>query len=427
MSAATAALGGRTFRSLRDHRNYRLYFIGQVVSVSGTWMQNTAQAWLVLQLTGSAAAVGLLAAFQFGPYAVLGLAGGVLSDRLDRRRTLIVTQSAPILMAVALAVLAATHNAHVWEVYLIAALNGLVLVLDTPARQAFTVEMVGRDELPNAVALNSSVFNASRIIGPGIGGLIIATAGVAACFAINALSYVAVVAGLLLMRTEELHRLPRGRRPPVVRGIVDGLGYARRTPVIRAVLLIMLLVGTISINFNVLLPVVTTRTLHAGPAVLGLLSASFGAGALIGALINATRNRADMPILLLGCAGLGITEVGVGLQHSVAATVVLLVLTGIAFTTYTANSNALLQLTVPDRLRGRVLSLYAYVFFGTAPLGGWFAGWLAERGTGLAFGVAGAAAMTGSLAGTAWWLRADGSSPRRRVPSPMERDAQAIA
>ncbi|HET9051500.1 MAG TPA: MFS transporter, partial [Candidatus Dormibacteraeota bacterium] len=199
----------RTFESLRRHRNYRLYFAGQIVSLSGTWMQNAAQSWLVLQLTGSATAVGVLAVCQFSPYMLAGLAGGVVADRFDRRRTLVVTQTVPIVLSTVLAALAISGHVTVWEVDVLAALYGCVMVVDTPARQAFTVEMVGRRELPNAVALNSSLFNGSRIIGPALGGLVIGWFGVGPCFAINAASYLAVVACLLAMDADALHREPR--------------------------------------------------------------------------------------------------------------------------------------------------------------------------------------------------------------------------
>lgn len=415
MGAARALLGGRTFRSLREHRNYRLWFSAQVVSVSGTWMQNTAQAWLVLQLTGSPQAVGALVACQFGPFALLGLAGGVLSDRMDRRRTLLITQTLPILFAGALAVLAATHQATVWQIYTLAALNGLVQVLDTPARQAFTVEMVGRDELPNAIALNSSIFNASRIIGPGIAGVIIGIAGVAVCFALNALSYVAVVAALLLMRREDLFPVKTGR-PAMLSGIVDGLRYAARTPRVRLVLLMMLAVGTISINFSVWLPVLARVTLNGGPETLGLLSASFGLGALSGALVSASLGRADVRAVLLGAAGLGLTELLLAPLTSVAAAALLLVASGLFFTTYTANSNSTIQMTVPDRLRGRVIAMYAYFFFGTAPVGGYFTGWLAQRGgTALALGVAGGTALLSAGLGWLWWTHERKALRRPRV------------
>jgi MFS family permease len=423
MSAARALLGGRTFRSLREHRNYRLWFSAQVVSVSGTWMQNTAQAWLVLQLTGSPQAVGALVAFQFGPYALLGLAGGVLSDRMDRRRALLITQSLPILFAGTLAVLAATHQATVGQIYTLAALNGLVQVLDTPARQAFTVEMVGRDELPNAIALNSSIFNASRIIGPGLAGIIIGIAGVAVCFALNALSYLAVVAALLLMRRADLFAVKTGR-PPMLRGLVDGLCYAARTPRVRLVLLMMLVIGTISINFSVWLPVMAKVTLQGGPQTLGLLSASFGVGALGGALVSASLGRADVRAVILGAAGLGLTEILLAPLTSVAATAILLVASGLFFTTYTANSNSTIQITVPDRLRGRVIAMYAYFFFGTAPVGGYFSGWLAERGgTALALGVAGGTAVVSAGLGALWWAHERRAvRPQRAVAQSAERD-----
>ncbi len=406
MSIASPLQLGRTFASVRRHRNYRLWFSGQVVSVTGTWVQNVAQSWLVLQLTHSAGAVGVLAACQFGPFAVLGLVGGVISDRLDNRRTLIGTQTASMVCAAILGVLALTHLAVVWEVDALAALNGLVVVLDTPSRQAFTVQMVGRSELPNAVALNSSLFNASRIMGPGLGGLIIATAGVGLCFVINAASYLAVLAALLVMRADDLHPVsrPEGRQT-VLRGLLDGLDYARRTPPVRLVLLLMLVVSTISINFNVLLPVLTSRTLHAGPEVFGLVSACFGAGALIGALLSATLGRASWPVLLGGAGVLGLGEVALAPQRHLVPALLILAAIGAAFSLYTSNSNTTLQLHVPDHLRGRVLSIYAYVFFGTAPLGGVFTGWLSERdGTGVTLLVdGGCAALATAIGALVWW------------------------
>lgn len=398
----------RTFDSLRRHRNYRLYFGGQIVSISGTWMQNTAQAWLVLQLTGSAAAVGVLAVCQFAPYTLLGLAGGVVADRLDRRRTLVVTQSIPIVLSAALAALSLSGHVRVWEVDLLAALYGCVLCVDTPARQAFTVDMVGRRELPNAVALNSSLFNASRIIGPALAGLVIGSFGVGPCFAINAASYVAVVVSLLAMDTGALHQGARSGRPPtVVRGVREGLAYVARTPRIRVVLLMMLFVGTISMNFNVLVPVLAAHTLQSGAPTLGLLLAMFGLGALAGALFSASIGTASWRWLLGGGFGLGIGELVLAPQRTVAAAALLLALSGVAFTLYTSNSNSTLQLLVPDALRGRVLAIYAWVFFGTAPIGGYLAGWLADRGgTSLAFTVSGATATAATIAGALWSRRA---------------------
>ena len=408
----------RTFESLRRHHNYRLYFAGQIVSISGTWMQNAAQAWLVLQLTHSAAAVGVLAVCQFAPYALLGIAGGVVADRLDRRRTLVVTQSLPIVLSTVLAGLTISGRVTVWQVDLLAALYGCILVVDTPTRQAFTVEMVGRRELPNAVALNSSLFNASRIIGPGIGGLVITWAGVGACFALNAASYIAVVASLLAMDPSTLHSPGRAQRPTVLRGIREGLVYVMTTPSARIVLLMMLFVGTISLNFNVLIPVVAGETLQSGSITLGVLSAGFGLGALAGALLSASIGRASWNWLFAGGLALGLTEILLAPQRTVAGAVALLVLCGVGFTLYTSNSNSTLQLLVPDHLRGRVLALYAWVFFGTAPVGGYLAGWLAQRGgTGLAFLVSGTTAAATVVCGAAWRSFAVVEQGARALPS----------
>ncbi len=412
VGAVTHLTQSRTFASLRRHRNYRLYFEGQIVSISGTWMQNAAQAWLVLQLTHSASAVGLLAVCQFAPFALFGLGGGVFADRFDRRRTLMVTQSIPIVLAGLLAGLAWSGRVQVWEVDVLAALYGTVLVIDTPARQAFTVEMVGRRELPNAVALNSSLFNASRIIGPGIGGLVISLFGVAACFALNALSYVAVLASLAAMNPQTMHRSrePR-RRPTVIRGIREGLAYAGAVPGIRVILLMMLVIGTISLNFNVIIPVLAGQTLESGAVTLGLLSAGFGFGALVGALVTATLGGANFRILLIGATGVGVTELLLAPQTTVPGALAVLVVCGALFTLYASNSNSSLQLQVPDHLRGRVMSLYAWVFFGTAPVGGYLAGWLCERGgTRLAMGVGGGVALL-AAAGGALWYRSSGVRP----------------
>jgi MFS family permease len=270
MTEALLRAHSRTFASLRKHRNYRLFFGGQVVSVSGTWMQNIATAWLVLDLTHSPVAVGILAAFQFLPYTLFGLFAGVLVDRLDVRRTVIATQVLSMGFAFALAALTLGGVVTAWEVYLLTGLRGTVLVLDAPSRQALTYQMVGRDELPNAVALNSSLFNAARVVGPAVGGLIVAAAGPGTCFLINGLSFVAVLAGLLLMRVDELFPVDTSRRPTsLLGGTADALAYVRRTPMAMTALVAVLLLSTFSFNFNVLLPVLARTTLDAGPNVLG--------------------------------------------------------------------------------------------------------------------------------------------------------------
>jgi MFS family permease len=365
-------------------------------------MQSVAQAWFVVQNTHSALAVGILAVCQFGPYALLGLFGGAVADRFDQRKVLIGTQAGFMVTAVLLAVLTLTGHATVWEIYVIAAITGMVTVLDNPVRQAFTIQMVGRDELPNAVALNSSLFNASRIIGPAIAGGLIAVAGVGICFLINALSYLAVLAALWMMREHELFPTRRDPHPQnLFRGSLEGLKFSWRSPVIRSVLVMMLFVATISINFNVLLPVLTSRTLDSGPEVFGILSALFGFGALLGALFSASLGRASRHTMLIGAAMFAGSELVLAPLHVIWAAGLVLVVVGIAFTLYTSQANSTLQLAVSDEMRGRVLGIYGYVFFGTAPIGGFLAGWLAQvGGTELAFGVAG---LTGAAATIYGW------------------------
>jgi MFS family permease len=405
MNITTSLREARTFASLRHHYNFRLYFFGQLVSQSGTWIQSAAQAWLVLSLTHSAAAVGFVSFCQFGPYAVLGLFGGSLSDRFDRRKTLVGTQAAFGMLAGLLAVLAITGTISVWEIDVVAALNGIVQIMDMPARQAFVVQMVGRGELPNAVALNSSIFNATRIIGPGIAGLLIAATNPGVCFALNAISYVAVIIALVQMHPDEL-LTNTPQRVPVLRGMVEGLRYARRTPAIALTLSILLVIATLGVNFNVLLPVLAKQTLHQGPQIFGLITASFGAGALVGALLSATIGRATWQILLGSAAGFNLALLLLAPQHSLAGVIVFLLMAGICFTLYTSNSNAMVQLSTPGHLQGRVVGLYSYIFLGTTVIGSPLVGWLSEiGGTQLAFFVAGAGGLLAAFVGTICLMR----------------------
>ena len=394
MTAAIHALNERTFASLHKHRNFRLFFTGQVISVSGTWMQNVALAWFVYQLTGSPLAVGILTFCRFSPQTLFGLFAGVLADRLDNRRLMMATQASSMAVAVAMAVLAFSGSARVWEVYVLAVLAGVAQVFDSPGRHALVFQMVGRRELPNAIALNTSIFNASRIVGPGIAGVLIASVGVGACFALNAVSFMAVLTALLLMKTSELHPVERPeRRPTLVGGVREGLAYAASDRRVRLVLLLVLVVGTLGVNNGVILPVLATE-LDAGPAVFGLLSAAFGGGALVGALVTASLGRASWKALLTGTVGFGIAMLAVIPQSSVAACALFLLAAGMCFTLWSANSNSLLQLTAPDHLRGRVLSLYLFAFHGLAPVGGPLIGWLIQvGGTDLAFQVAGVSAL----------------------------------
>jgi MFS family permease len=392
MTAAILKINRRAFASLRIHRNYRLYFLGQAVSQTGTWIDKVAQAWLVLALTHSAVAVGLLAACQFVPFSVLGLVAGVVVDRLDTWRTVVVTQAIRMVIAATLAGIVLAGVVQAWMVYVLAVLTGIVLVLDAPSRQQLTFKMVGRDELPNAVALNSSLFNAARIVGPGIGGLLIAAFGVGPAFAINAASFVAVLAGLLLMDTSRFVAFaPNAVTPTLIGGLREGIAYARESPHVRLVLTMLVAISTIAMNFNVLLPVLAQRTLDSGAGVFGLIAGCFGAGALVGGLLSAALSRASWKALVAGAGGLGIAELVLAPQHALGPAIVLLFIAGVCFTLYTANSNAVLQLRAPDHLRGRVIGFYYFAFNGLAPLGGLLTGWLAATGgTELAFGVAGA-------------------------------------
>jgi MFS family permease len=392
VTAALLTINRRAFASLRMHRNYRLYFLGQAISQSGTWIDKVAQAWLVLALTHSAFAVGLLAACQFVPFSVFGLMAGVIVDRLDTWRTVIITQAIRMVIASTLAGIVLAGVVQVWMVYMLAVLTGIVLVLDAPSRQQLTFKMVGRDELPNAVALNSSLFNAARIVGPGIGGLLIAAFGVGPAFAINAASFVAVLVGLLMMDTSNLVAFaPREHLPTLFGSLREGISYARKSAHVRLVLTMLVAISTIAMNFNVLLPVLARQTLASGPGVFGLIAGCFGAGALVGGLLSAALSRASWKAIIAGAGGLGVAELVLAPLHSLGPAIVLLFIAGICFTLYTANSNAVLQLRAPDHLRGRVIGFYYFAFNGLAPLGGILAGWLAATGgTELAFAVAGA-------------------------------------
>jgi MFS family permease len=401
VTAALLSLNRRTFASLR-RRNYRLFFSGQVVSVTGTWMQRVAQAWLVLQLTHSPVAVGILALAQFLPFSLFGLFAGVVVDRVDARRTVIATQAVAMSLASLIAALALSGLVQAWQVYVIAFLMGTVQVLDAPARQALTYRMVGPAELPNAVALNSSLFNAARIVGPALGGILIATVGAGPCFALNAVSFLAVLAGLLKMRVDELDPVEsRPERSTMLQGLREGFHYVLRTRRALVVLLLVSVVSMAAVNNNVLLPVLAKRTLDSGAETFGLLSSFFGAGALVGALIAAAISRSSLKILLLGTAGYGLSLLVLAPERTLTAALVLLFAGGICFTLWTANANSLLQLEAPGHLRGRVVGLFYFGFAGTGALGGVIAGMLAGAGgTTLAFTVAGVVTLvaTGAAA-----------------------------
>ncbi len=399
-------LGGRTFASLRRHRNYRLYFFGQIVSTSGTWMQDIAMYWLVLSLTHSPIAVAVLSVARFGPFTLLSLFAGTVVDRFDKRRLVIVTQTLQGVLAVVLTVLALGGVVEPWHVYVIAFLGGAVLVFDAPARQGLTFQMVGRDELPNAIALNATLFNAGRIVGPAIAGAMISFVGIGWCFAVNSITYVAVLSCLLLMRASELYPLDMRGRPSLWTGTREGLAYVRRSPRILAALMTTTIFASLLFNVNVLLPILAKETLDRGPQAFGIITATFGAGALVGALATATFGKASWRVASFGAVAFALSELAIAPLRTVWLVAAVLFVAGVGFTVFAANTNAVVQLASPDHLRGRVISLYFYAWNGPAPLGALIVGWLcAVGGTQLAFTVLGIVGL-GTVAGASWLLLA---------------------
>jgi MFS family permease len=401
------ALRARTFRSLRRHRNYRIFFTGQLVSLAGTWMQNIALAWLVIELSGSPIAIGVLAFWRFVPFTVFGLMAGVVADRLESRKLVMATQASAMAISIALAVVTLTGTATLPIVYALAALGGIALAFDAPGRQSLTFQMVGPRELPNAVALNSGLFNGSRIIGPAIAGLVIAAVGTGLCFVLNAVSFLAVLTALALVREDELRTVDKDPSARVLDGIRRAFAHAWNDPQLRLILAVVTVVSTVGFNFHVLVPLLAADTLHVGPEGFGFLSASFGLGALVGALAAATFREASWRLFAIGTGSFGVLALMLAPVHNAFLAGVILVGIGVSFTLFTANANALVQLAAPDHLRGRLISIYLLAFVGVAPVGGLFAGWLAEvGGTSLAFAVAGVTSLATILVANAWRSRA---------------------
>jgi MFS family permease len=401
----------RAFLALR-HRNYRLFYSGQLISLIGTWMQTTGQAWLVLELTHSAWWLGMVGALQFLPVLLLSLFGGVLADRVPKRKVLLCTQSFAMLQAGILWLLVFSGVIQLWHVLVLATLLGLTNSVDMPTRQAFVSEMVGHEDLPNAVALNSSLFNMARIVGPGIGGLIIAAYGVMPLFFLNAISFIPVIIGLAMIDLNSLYGLVKrgaltqgGGRQGTLQSLREGLVYVVRTP---AILLIIAVVGIISlfgINFNVILPLFATEVLKAGPAGFGFISAAFGIGSLLSALWLAWgNNRPSVRFLLISAIAFCILEVGFAISHAYALSLLLIAGVGFAQIAFSATANTTLQTVAPDRLRGRVMSVYMLVFAGSVPIGNLFTGGLAHlAGAPLALITGAAISLIAAIAG--WLLR----------------------
>jgi MFS family permease len=393
-----------TFKSL-GVPNYRRYFAGQVVSLSGNWMQIVAETWLVLKLTGSGLAVGITACLQFAPILVLGAFGGLLADRFPKRRILMLTQAAMALPALALWALAATGSVELWMVFALVLARGTVNALDNPTRQSFVIEMVGTDRVVNAVGLNSVLVHTARIAGPAMAGVVIATWGVAPCFLINALTFLAMLFALRRMEPHDLHvAAPVPRKPGALR---EALAYVRRTPELAIPLALMAAVGTLSFNFQVLLPLLARFSFHGDATTYAGLLTAMGVGAVAGALATGARGRTS-PKLLVGSAALmGGLTLAVAAAPSIPFAAVLLVPLGASTVTFAAGVNSGLQLAVDPAMRGRVMALYSIVFLGSTPIGGPIAGWLEQAispRAGLVLG--GVAALTAAAVGLAAFRRA---------------------
>jgi MFS family permease len=371
----------RAFIALR-HRNFRLFWTGQLVSLIGTWMQTTGQAWLVLQLTKSAWALGVVGALQFLPVMLFALFGGALADRIPKRKVILFTQSFSLAQAVALWLLIATGTVQLWHIFVLAILLGLTNAIDMPTRQAFVAEMTGREDLPNAIALNSSVFNLARIIGPSLGGLLIAWLGIAPLFLLNALSFIPVLIGLAMIDVTQLHTRLKQRIEKQVgtfRSIRDGLSYIKVTPAVFLVIVVIGIVSLFGINFNVVLPLFATTILNAGPAGFGFLSSTFGIGSLLAALWLAWSNqRPSIRTMLLASILFCVLEALFALSHWYELSLLLIAFVGFTQITFTAIANTTLQTVTPDHLRGRVMGVYMLVFNGSIPLGNLFTGGLAH-------------------------------------------------
>ena len=369
------------------NRNYRRYFIGQWISVSGTWMQQTAQLWLILQLThNNGTAVGLVTAFQFLPMLIFGAWGGVLADRFDKRKLLYGTQIAAGILALVLGVIVTTGTAAVWNVYVLSVLLGFVNVVDNPARQTFVLEMVGPEDLPNAVSLNSVVMNCARVVGPSIAGFVIEAfrngssdrlAGIAPCFYVNAVSYVAVIIALMMMEGSLLHRLPTVKR---AKGqLREGLRYAWSERMVRTPLLMMAVIGTLAFNFQVVISLIATKTFHTGAGGFGTLYGVMGAGAVLGGLSVASRRGVSYRRLITLSMVMGVTILVAAVAPTLVTEGVALFAMGAAAFAFVAVANTTIQLTAAPEMRGRVMALYAIAFLGSTPIGGPTIGWISQH------------------------------------------------
>ena len=399
----------KTFSSLQVP-NYRRYFAGQVVSISGNWMQTVAEMWLIVQLTGSGVSVGLTAGLQFLPLLLFGAYGGLLADRIGKRRLLTVTQLLMAVPALTLFALTISGSVQAWMVFALVFVRGCVLAIDNPARQAFVVELVGADRVVNAVALNSVVVHSSRILGPAAAGAVIALLGVGPCFLINALTFLAMIAALRLMNPAALHVAAIAARAPGQ--LRSAIAYVRATPELVVPLAMMALVGTVSFNFQVLLPLLAHDTWHGTATTYATLTAAMGVGSICGALAAGARGRVSPRLLVVSALAFGASELLVALAPTLDLQLLALVPLGAASVTFAAGVNSILQISVEPTMRGRVMSLYSVVFLGSTPIGAPLVGWLAQE----------AGPRAGLYAGAAAAIVAAGAALVAFTPAGQRRD-----
>jgi MFS family permease len=404
--------------SLRRYRNYRLYFVGQIVSYSGSWMQDTALPWLVLQLTHSPFQVGLLVFCRYGPFLVGGLWGGVIADRFDNRRVLLGSQATAMAAAAGLAVVAFAGADHLWLLYLLATGSGIALVFDNPSKHALIYQLVRREALQNAIALNISLQNAAKVVGPALGGILIAAVGAGWCFAINSVSFLATLTALALMRSAELYRIERAERQSGLRAMREGFAYVRRSRELLTVCAVATILGTFGFSqVRTLLSVLAATTLHSGARTFGLLFAGYGLGAVAGALANAARARTTPARLFAGALLFAGSLLVLAPVRATTIAIALLFLCGVGWSTWSSQAMAHVQLAAPDHLRGRVISLYTYTIIASAPLGGLLGGWLASvGGTELAFAVAGGSGVAAVLLAAAVLLPRFSAASQEALP-----------
>lgn len=385
----------RTFASLSGH-NYRLWVGGQSISLVGTWMQSIAQSWLVYELTGSAAVLGTVVAVQTVPTLLLGPYAGVWVDRLDRRRLMIGLQTMMGLQAAALAVLTLTGTVALWHVYVLAAVLGLNKAVENPARQTFVHELVGPDDLRNAVTLNSVLVNAARAVGPAVAGLVIVAGGTGICFAVNAVSFVAVVTSLLRLDTSAL--VPTAPAPRAPGQLREGLAHVRANPELRVPLVMMALIGCLAYEFPVVLPVVASQTFGGDASTYGWLTGAMGVGAVVGGLVVAGNGRTGVPMLVRTALLFGLVLGLAAIAPSLWVALVAMGLVGMASVAFMAGGNSTLQLASAPHMRGRVMALWSVAFLGSTPIGGPIAGWVSEQWGGRGGLALGAVACLGAAA-----------------------------